>query len=125
MQSSPAFRAPMSGFASLPDRGELLAYEKTRQVKHKGAYTAYPVAISEAHALRAMQSGEMVVNAPNGEPIRLKYERHEESPDGNWTWIGSNRSEEHTSELQSLMRISYAVFCLKKTKQIWNSCILF
>src|SRR3546814_7908400 len=28
----------------------------------------------------------------------------------------SLRSEEHTSELQSLMRISYAVFCLKKTK---------
>src|SRR3546814_6778689 len=27
------------------------------------------------------------------------------------------RSEEHTSELQSLMRISYAVFCLKKQKQ--------
>src|SRR3546814_9005505 len=30
--------------------------------------------------------------------------------------ISSNRSEEHTSELQSLMRISYAVFCLKKKK---------
>src|SRR3546814_2616437 len=28
---------------------------------------------------------------------------------------GKRRSEEHTSELQSLMRISYAVFCLKKT----------
>src|SRR3546814_3546577 len=28
------------------------------------------------------------------------------------------RSEEHTSELQSLMRISYAVFCLKKKKQL-------
>src|SRR3546814_3166658 len=28
----------------------------------------------------------------------------------------SSRSEEHTSELQSLMRISYAVFCLKKKK---------
>src|SRR3546814_9442793 len=28
-----------------------------------------------------------------------------------------NRSEEHTSELQSLMRISYAVFCLKKKNQ--------
>src|SRR3546814_4911901 len=28
----------------------------------------------------------------------------------------ASRSEEHTSELQSLMRISYAVFCLKKTK---------
>src|SRR3546814_2612669 len=30
----------------------------------------------------------------------------------------SRRSEEHTSELQSLMRISYAVFCLKKTQKI-------
>src|SRR3546814_8669396 len=29
----------------------------------------------------------------------------------------ARRSEEHTSELQSLMRISYAVFCLNKTKQ--------
>src|SRR3546814_9434277 len=31
--------------------------------------------------------------------------------------LGGHRSEEHTSELQSLMRISYAVFCLKKKKQ--------
>src|SRR3546814_8715633 len=33
---------------------------------------------------------------------------------------GSQRSEEHTSELQSLMRISYAVFCLKKKQT--NDC---
>src|SRR3546814_4810731 len=43
-----------------------------------------------------------------------------------FSWLGmgktiydavlGNRSEEHTSELQSLMRISYAVFCLKKKK---------
>src|SRR3546814_8149970 len=32
----------------------------------------------------------------------------------------SRRSEEHTSELQSLMRISYAVFCLKKKKKARN-----
>src|SRR3546814_7572075 len=32
----------------------------------------------------------------------------------------AGRSEEHTSELQSLMRISYAVFCLKKKKQDYN-----
>src|SRR3546814_3726480 len=31
--------------------------------------------------------------------------------------LGQQRSEEHTSELQSLMRSSYAVFCLKKKKQ--------
>src|SRR3546814_7068600 len=34
-----------------------------------------------------------------------------------WTWA-QLRSEEHTSELQSLMRISYAVFCLKKKTMI-------
>src|SRR3546814_3901189 len=33
----------------------------------------------------------------------------------------AGRSEEHTSELQSLMRISYAVFCLKKKKQNSNN----
>src|SRR3546814_8194005 len=33
------------------------------------------------------------------------------------TGTGGDRSEEHTSELQSLMRISYAVFCLKKKKK--------
>src|SRR3546814_4133679 len=45
-------------------------------------------------------------------------------------WIGTGghlngalhvRSEEHTSELQSLMRISYAVFCLKKNKMTTKS----
>src|SRR3546814_15506795 len=35
--------------------------------------------------------------------------------------VDRDRSEEHTSELQSLMRISYAVFCLKKKKIIANS----
>src|SRR3546814_3285792 len=35
--------------------------------------------------------------------------------------LDSVRSEEHTSELQSLMRISYAVFCLKKKKQQHNT----
>src|SRR3546814_10022104 len=39
--------------------------------------------------------------------------------DATWTCRGDRgrRSEEHTSELQSLMRISYAVFCLKKKKK--------
>src|SRR3546814_8012359 len=37
--------------------------------------------------------------------------------------VGSIRSEEHTSELQSLMRISYAVFCLKKKKTTTYSIV--
>src|SRR3546814_10435094 len=39
--------------------------------------------------------------------------------------IGRQRSEEHTSELQSLMRISYAVFCLKKTTTHQNNTHVF
>src|SRR3546814_3798511 len=35
--------------------------------------------------------------------------------------VSAQRSEEHTSELQSLMRISYAVFCLKKKKYTKNT----
>src|SRR3546814_3323178 len=41
--------------------------------------------------------------------LRRRLEGEGEDPD-----LGELRSEEHTSELQSLMRISYAVFCLKK-----------
>src|SRR3546814_5953849 len=36
----------------------------------------------------------------------------------------AQRSEEHTSELQSLMRISYAVFCLKKKNNHYSSTLL-
>src|SRR3546814_7405248 len=39
------------------------------------------------------------------------------APWGQWRGEYPRRSEEHTSELQSLMRISYAVFCLKKKTQ--------
>src|SRR3546814_5841512 len=42
--------------------------------------------------------------------------RHRINLDTGAVFTGVLRSEEHTSELQSLMRISYAVFCLKKTK---------
>src|SRR3546814_6336413 len=61
-----------------------------------------------------------VVVGPSGEEIwtdqygRVKvhfhWDRHDQSNE-------NSRSEEHTSELQSLMRTSYAVFCLKKKTQ--------
>src|SRR3546814_9136069 len=44
--------------------------------------------------------------------LRPDFLRHPERPG-----VACHRSEEHTSELQSLMRISYAVFCLKKKKK--------
>src|SRR3546814_1726171 len=41
------------------------------------------------------------------------------APERTRLWRYHKRSEEHTSELQSLMRISYAVFCLKKKTQTY------
>src|SRR3546814_4218908 len=49
-------------------------------------------------------------------PTRMAYDRVIPMVQATAAVLGEalNRSEEHTSELQSLMRISYAVFCLKK-----------
>src|SRR3546814_2203307 len=55
-------------------------------------------------------------------PVDERADKHVYDTRGIWldqpalVQNGSARSEEHTSELQSLMRISYAVFCLKKKK---------
>src|SRR3546814_12878156 len=51
------------------------------------------------------------------EALKAAIAALEEIPTDSFAAIGkAARSEEHTSELQSLMRISYAVFCLKKKK---------
>src|SRR3546814_1512771 len=61
-------------------------------------------------------------NQPAPKPLRA-YLHPLKDADAWWFMLfygvtfGGFRSEEHTSELQSLMRISYAVFCLKKTKK--------
>src|SRR3546814_3378521 len=68
---------------------------------------AQPVA--QRHAQHAdVQEGQSVPGADHGAVADLGC---------------AGRSEEHTSELQSLMRISYAVFCLKKKKKISYSHI--
>src|SRR3546814_7585509 len=50
--------------------------------------------------------------------VRMAIGRDRPQGRGAQVEFGRPRSEEHTSELQSLMRISYAVFCLKKKKHI-------
>jgi hypothetical protein len=73
---------------SLPDRGNLIQYDRASTVRDGGSYRAYPVQISEAHALRAIGQGGMVVASPDGHPIRLQYVGRVEHANGNWTWIG-------------------------------------
>src|SRR3546814_4726046 len=65
-----------------------------------------PVAGDQRHQLVAVDLGAGLVG--QNEPVRVAVQRDSEM----------GRSEEHTSELQSLMRTSYAVFCLKTKKII-------
>src|SRR3546814_4725681 len=58
-------------------------------------------------------TGDIVVDA---QPVELVPPRHQDNRKAHPDDATVKRSEEHTSELQSLMRISYAVFCLKKKK---------
>src|SRR3546814_8922805 len=60
------------------------------------------------HRFAAIEDQRPVLKCTVGAEQCVKYRR---------TATRQQRSEEHTSELQSLMRISYAVFCLKKKKK--------
>src|SRR3546814_10310799 len=65
--------------------------------------------LHETHPAEAVAERDQVLAEDadaNRRPVRLRQLRGEDG----------GRSEEHTSELQSLMRISYAVFCLKKKR---------
>src|SRR3546814_5233841 len=83
-----------------------------RPAQLRGAVFRVPAAMREQNPLgrpadhplgRAVHLGAMLAETPLHVARRLA--------------VGIGRSEEHTSELQSLMRISYAVFCLKKNKE--------
>src|SRR3546814_10276025 len=75
----------------------------------------------------ARGKGETMIDAPaDRHPVsalRRHIDGHADDQRSGARHVGGDaamvamRSEEHTSELQSLMRISYAVFCLKKKKQ--------
>src|SRR3546814_5060556 len=74
-------------------------------VPHRHVAAVAEVLLRHQVAVR-QQDGAVGAAAPDGGAIG----RHHVGP-------VQERSEEHTSELQSLMRISYAVFCLKKKKK--------
>src|SRR3546814_1781188 len=83
-------------------RNALWAFEQCLRSAACGAVLGWPLH-ADAQALRRLQ-----VAADGGDCLGFAFRdrKHAANP--------SPRSEEHTSELQSLMRISYAVFCLKK-----------
>src|SRR3546814_1022854 len=85
------------------------------------AQASTPLALTMPGALPLAAVGMAQVNcamqpAATASPLSYGYASRPMSKSA--AILGGQRSEEHTSELQSLMRISYAVFCLKKKKKI-------
>src|SRR3546814_3153721 len=85
-------------------------------------HTQCPTQTQMNQALHPSQLGQIHQQLPNhttsqNKPTRCMGKQFPLPVRGHsnrFGWSPPNRSEEHTSELQSLMRISYAVFCLKK-----------
>src|SRR3546814_3309358 len=73
------------------------------------------IAINVQHAFEAFKMGQRTLGFAVGREQIDRRWRCRPAPSA--LFAGIDRSEEHTSELQSLMRISYAVFCLKKTQK--------
>src|SRR3546814_9632523 len=109
--------ASASSIVARPDAGSVAAAadEKERSTLSKSSTTVCGVAgVVNNAAANNIGFKNMILATPD---LDL----------GRWPWgcpgarplrpIHCLRSEEHTSELQSLMRISYAVFCLKKKKK--------
>src|SRR3546814_9424821 len=72
--------------------------------------SALAIAMAQGRHMEVRQNGKAVARVSlDGSAAALRYMDARQGRAGTVT-----RSEEHTSELQSLMRISYAVFCLKK-----------
>src|SRR3546814_7676436 len=74
------------------------------------------VPASEKVAARALSASKIGWLAEHGRRVYVRANKSAHLYD--YDDLMAVRSEEHTSELQSLMRISYAVFCLKKKKTI-------
>src|SRR3546814_5957413 len=69
--------------------------------------------VEDGTQMRLTGKGEPGPGGPGDALIAIQIQPH-----AFFKQDGGDRSEEHTSELQSLMRISYAVFCLKKIKHM-------
>src|SRR3546814_9898547 len=97
-----------------PRRGRFARYRSAAVscLQHRGR-TELRHAKHRVQPLRRVRLHQRIAAA---RPHRREHQRGRSSRDL-CLGQGSGRSEEHTSELQSLMRISYAVFCLKKKKK--------
>src|SRR3546814_9684175 len=89
-------------------------YEGGEELRHVAG--AAPLVVGEAHDLALLFGNQLVAPGEAQKQFGAALVREAGKDRAGERDLAVARSEEHTSELQSLMRISYAVFCLKKTK---------
>src|SRR3546814_6187538 len=92
----------------------LLIMDGTRGHLHQGCFEG-----AGEDACKRIETDPFQGDAICGGPGCTGEQRHRD--EGRFGLRADERSEEHTSELQSLMRRSYAVFCLKKKKKSQNT----
>src|SRR3546814_6364306 len=107
-------RQPRRGAAGAAPEDRSSAGRLEEHVHRRRGEAGEDGADHSSHGQGLASAGTAVASALSGEPVHggADEERAEAAPEGEH--LPPVRSEEHTSELQSLMRISYAVFCLKK-----------
>src|SRR3546814_8790433 len=93
------------------------AGRRRRGDHHRGAGEERRAAPHAGGLPRASRAAVRLLHAGHGDVRRGPSEEEPQSRGRRDPRVAGGRSEEHTSELQSLMRISYAVFSLKKKKQ--------
>src|SRR3546814_5349979 len=112
-------RRPMTGFVRERRRPER-ARRELREQRHGNRISVSVVIGAVAAMMDTRRKGVEELPSAIGQRVgrRHQFNRSGMIVGGQAVDLigGKDRSEEHTSELQSLMRISYAVFCLKKKK---------
>src|SRR3546814_6356077 len=112
--SAPAFAAGVEAVVKLDASAPADASATMQNVKSKGA--------EMGHAAKANAEAGVDAAAHAGHKAKSTAEAKVGAKlDASAPAAANVRSEEHTSELQSLMRISYAVFCLKNKKKTQKS----
>src|SRR3546814_3788813 len=107
-------KTPLCDRRRLADRNRHERHRKLRSPCHRWRGWSEADAGVQETGRESAGNACLIELSRNGCAVETTALRRQESFNG--------RSEEHTSELQSLMRISYAVFCLKKKKLIEVTC---
>src|SRR3546814_10241216 len=112
----------MDGGSHCPPAQRSLPHPRTKMIRkdYSDRLTGWPCGLAQADFFFLVSRGIRVGDIPSvpTSPVTTTLATSPREGTSYITLRRTSRSEEHTSELQSLMRISYAVFCLNKTNNI-------